>query len=83
MIGSRFKLSDYMFLQSSINNVIKLAMKLLLINLQVASHAINSYTNCNRPLLAVKCAMVTLEAVRSVGAYIDAGKGRVQVIPTV
>ena len=41
---------------------------------QVSAHAINSYTNCNRPKLAIKCALITLEAVRAVGAHVDAAK---------
>merc|ERR1711892_962270 len=41
---------------------------------QVSSHAINSYLNCSKPHLAVKCALITLEAVRASGGFIDAAK---------
>ena len=41
---------------------------------QVSSHAINSYINCNKPNLAIKCALITLEAVRASGGFIDAAK---------
>ena len=41
---------------------------------QVSSHAINSYINCNKPKLAIKCALITLEAVRASGGFIDAAK---------
>ena len=46
---------------------------------QVTSHAINSYMNCNKPKLAVKCALITLEAVRASGGYIDAAKDYLKV----
>ena len=35
--------------------------------------------NCNKPKLAVKCALVTLEAVRASGGYIDAAKDYLKV----